>query len=73
MRKKESIKKNIELTFDFVRYLVDNPEVVEEFPDKCEIDFVEKDFSSLTEKDLNKKKLIKVNRTFDVVKKRKSA
>ncbi|MBS4028603.1 MAG: hypothetical protein KGZ58_08190 [Ignavibacteriales bacterium] len=67
MTNKETVQKNIELTFDFVRQIIDNPAVVEQLPDKCDIDFIEKDFTLLTEKELTKKRLIKVDHTFEVV------
>ncbi|MFA4851554.1 MAG: hypothetical protein WC868_10460 [Bacteroidales bacterium] len=72
MTNKEKIQRDIELTFDFIRQIIDNPRLAEQLPDKCEIDFIEKDFTSLTEKDLTKKQLIKVNHTFDIVKNKKS-
>ena len=72
MTNKEKIKKDIELTFDFVRQIIETPSLAEQLPDKCEIDFIEKDFTSFSEKDLNKKQLIKVNHTFDIVKDKKS-
>jgi len=72
MTNKEKIQRDIELTFDFVRQIIDNPTLAEQLPDKCEIDFIFKDFTSLTEKELKKNQLIKVNHTFDIVKKKKS-
>jgi len=63
--------KNIGLTFDFVRQIIDNPELAYKIPDKCEIDFIESDFSALAEKALSTKKLIKVSHTFDIISKRK--
>ncbi|MFH1005714.1 MAG: hypothetical protein V1781_09545 [Bacteroidota bacterium] len=72
MTNRETIRKNIELTFDFVRHLIDNTQLAEQLPDKCEIDFIESDFSSLTEKELTANKLVKVNRTFDLITKRKT-
>ena len=67
MTNKETIKKNIELTFEFVRQIIDNPKLLDYFPDKCEIEFIEQDFSSLSEKELTTKKLVKVNHTFDII------
>jgi len=72
MTNKEKIQKDIELTFDFIRQIIDNPGFAKQLPDKCEIDFIEKNFTSMTEKDLTKKQLIKVNHTFDIVKSKKS-
>ncbi len=72
MTNKETIRKNIELTFDFVRQIIDNPKLADQLPNKCEIEFIEKDFSSLTEKKWANRQLIKVNPTFDIVKNKKS-
>jgi hypothetical protein len=68
MTKKETIRKNIELTFDFVRQLIENPKLAESLPDKCEIEFIEKDYSSHIEKELKGKKLIKVQHNFELIK-----
>lgn len=72
MTNKEKIQRDIELTFDFVRQIIDNPTLADQLPDKCEIDFIYKDFSSLTDKELREKQLIKVNHTFDIIKKEKA-
>jgi uncharacterized protein YuzE len=40
MTNKELVDKNIGLTFDFVRYLIDNPEVTEKLPDSFKLEFV---------------------------------
>jgi len=42
MTKKEVIEKNIGMTFDFVRYLVDYPEMVENIPNGAVIEFIDK-------------------------------
>lgn len=39
MTKKEYVEKNIGITFDFVRHIIDNPELVETVPDGAELDF----------------------------------
>ena len=53
MTNKEKIQRDIELTFDFVRQIINNPTLAEQLPDKCEIDFIFKDFTSLTENRLH--------------------
>lgn len=67
MRKDEIIAKNISLVFDFLRYLTDNPELVEKLPDQCELEFLERNFP-LTETEANpqdsKKAFLKVEHTF---------
>ncbi|MBW2740302.1 MAG: hypothetical protein JRE64_15985 [Deltaproteobacteria bacterium] len=44
MRKNEIVKKNISLVFDFLRYLTDNPELIEKLPEGCELEFLDSDF-----------------------------
>lgn len=45
MTNKETINRNIGLTFDFVKHLIDNPGLIEKLPDNFVLDFAEKDFS----------------------------
>ena len=44
MTHKETIKRNIGLTFDFVNYLIDNKSEIEKLPDDFKLTFIEKDF-----------------------------
>lgn len=44
MRKDEVIKKNISLVFDFLRYVTDHPELMEELSDGSELEFLDRDF-----------------------------
>lgn len=73
MTNKERTQRDIGLTFDFVRQIIDNPKLAEQLPDKCEIDFIENDFTSLTDRELTKKHLVKVHHTFEVVRNKKRA
>ena len=43
MNKDERVKKHISLSFDFIRFLVQNPEIVDRIPDNAEVDFLETD------------------------------
>jgi hypothetical protein len=43
MTKKEHVNRNIGLTFDFIRAVVDHPETLEKIPNGSELDFIEKD------------------------------
>jgi len=43
MTKDEIVKKNISLSFDFIRYLVKNPEILDKVSDNTEIEFFEPD------------------------------
>jgi hypothetical protein len=43
MTKKELINKNIGITFDFLRYIVDHPEMIDSIPNGAELSFIDKD------------------------------
>jgi len=74
MTQKETINRNIGLTFDFVNYLMENKEEAEKLPESFELEFLEKDFPQLElmhEKQsvtpqLNKKQ-VRVKNSFDVI------
>ncbi|MDR3328879.1 MAG: hypothetical protein LBS63_02065 [Prevotellaceae bacterium] len=44
MTQQEATNRNIGLTFDFVNYLLDNPNDLERLPDNFALEFREKDF-----------------------------
>lgn len=44
MTKKESVNRNIGLTFDFIRQAVNEPAMLEKIPNGSTLEFVEKDF-----------------------------
>jgi hypothetical protein len=50
MTNKETIERNIGLTFDFVNHLIDNKADLEKLPDNFIVEFVEKDFPKLQRK-----------------------
>lgn len=73
MTNKETITRNIGLTFDFVEYLMDNPKAVENLPDKFTLQFVEQDFSKTVKPIVNPKKrksivekFVRVKNTFEI-------
>ncbi len=73
MTHKETVERNIGLTFDFVNYLIDNKEEVNKLPDNFNLEFIEKDFTKIEQKptqilsNLNlKQKYVRVKNTFDV-------
>jgi len=43
MTKKEYVERNIGMTFDFVKYLIDHPDKIESLPNGVELDFIDKD------------------------------
>jgi hypothetical protein len=47
MTNKESIERNIGLTFDFVNHLIDNKSDLEKLPDDFTVEFIEKDFHKI--------------------------
>jgi len=71
MTNKETVERNIGLTFDFVNELIENPDLTENLPDDFKLEFIEKDFPTLERKDdtmkeqETKKKRVKVRNTFD--------
>jgi hypothetical protein len=67
MTNKEKINRNIGLSFDFVRYLINNPKEVTKLPNNFEIEFIEKDFRIENLIDRKDKKLIKVKNSFEMI------
>jgi hypothetical protein len=47
MTKKETINRNIGLTFDFLRQVVKNPSLLDKIPNGSTLEFVEKDFAKM--------------------------
>jgi hypothetical protein len=43
MTKRELVNKNIGITFDFLRYIVDHPEMLDSIPNGAELSFIDKD------------------------------
>ncbi|UJS20363.1 MAG: hypothetical protein L3J18_15940 [Candidatus Brocadia sp.] len=43
MTKKEYAERNIGMTFDFIRQIIDHPEIIDTIPDNAELDFMDKD------------------------------
>jgi len=73
MTHKETVERNIGLTFDFVNYLIENKEEVNMLPDNFKLEFIEKDFTKIEQKqtqvvsNLNlQQKYVRVRNTFDV-------
>lgn len=72
MTPKETIERNIELTFDFVNYLIDNKEEIKKLPDNFELVFVENDFSKAGFSQAQNKgnnlqnKYVRVKNSFDI-------
>lgn len=69
MTNKENIDRNIGLTFDFLRQIINDPSVLDNIQDGAIIDFVEKDFTK-TEypNSVKPNKYIRVNNQFELIK-----
>lgn len=65
MIRKEKINRNIGLTFDFFRQVIDDPSIINNIPDGATLEFVEKDFSIKSDVELNDKYIIKVKNVFE--------
>ena len=69
MTKKEKMNRNIGLTFDFLRQVVDDPTVINDIPDGATLEFIEKDFPIKSDIELNDKYIIKVKNVFEPINK----
>ena len=70
MTKKEYIERNIGMTFDFIKQLIDHPEAIESIPDGAELDFIDKDMLIKIKEDTNGGKVAryKVEHVFETIK-----
>ena len=73
MTNKETAKRNIGLTFDFVNHLIDNPKLIENLPENFNIEFIEKDFPNIEKKQKIKgssldKQYVRVRNSFELSK-----
>ncbi|MGV8094853.1 MAG: hypothetical protein AB2L24_23625 [Mangrovibacterium sp.] len=70
MTNKETVERNIGLTFDFVDHLIDNPDHAENLPDNFTLEFIEKDFPKVEKKQpeketKTKRKYVRVRNSFE--------
>ncbi len=70
MTRKEHTERNIGMTFDFIRYLIDHPEAIETISDGAELDFVDKDMPLKVKEKVKKKRVAryKVEHIFEHIK-----
>ena len=71
MTNKETVERNIGLTFDLVNHIIESPENLDKIPDNGTIQFVEKDFPIVEskvsgKKRLNKSKKVRVRNSFEL-------
>jgi hypothetical protein len=55
MTKKEYVERNIGVTFDFVRHMIDHPELVDTIPNGAEFYFIDKNMPVKTKGQKRKK------------------
>lgn len=69
MTKKEYAERNIGMTFDFIKQIVDNPEIISTMPNGAEIDFIDKDVPFKVREHRKMKKIVryKVEHVFEPV------
>jgi len=68
MTNKETIERNIGLTFDFVNQLIDNKSDLEKLPDNFTVEFIEKDFPKLQRHQVLHRTTAEANRKYVQVK-----
>ncbi|HQU31994.1 MAG: hypothetical protein HRU72_09770 [Planctomycetia bacterium] len=70
MTKKEYAERNIGMTFDFIRQIIDHPEIIDTIPDNAELDFIDKNMPIKTKGRGGKRNIVryKVERVFELVK-----
>ncbi len=68
MTNKETVNRNIGLSFDFIRQIVINPKIIDEIEDNSVIEFLQKDYP---ERESTQRviadKFIKVKRNFELI------
>jgi len=69
MTKTEYVERNIGMTFDFIRYLIDNPEAIESLPNGALLDFIDKDLPFKLKKQVKRKRVARyrVEHTFGLI------
>lgn len=66
MTNKEIVNRNIGLTFDLIRKIIENPDLADKIPDNSVIEFVEKDFEVKKKSYPGNSKLIKVKNEIEI-------
>ena len=68
MTNKETVNRNIGLTFDFIRQIVDNPEIIDNIDNNSTIEFLQKDYPEREKsRQIIPDKFIKVKRNFEMI------
>ncbi len=68
MTNKETINRNVGLSFDFIRQIVKNPEMINRIENNSTIEFLQKDYPEREDtKRIIADKFIKVKRNFELI------
>jgi len=68
MTNKETVNRNVGLSFDFIRQIVRNPEIIDEIKNNSTIEFLQKDYPEREKmKRIIADKFIKVKRNFEII------
>ena len=68
MTNKETVERNIGLTFDFLRQMLKEPSILNKIPDGSVIEFVEKDFAKReTKASIKPNRYLKVKNQFELL------
>ena len=73
MTNKETVERNIGLTFDFLRQVIKEPSLLDEIPNESVIEFVDKDYTKKeTKTSIEPNLYLKVKTQFELVRGRKA-
>jgi len=68
MTNKETVNRNIGLTFDFIKQVIRSPEIMNSIEDNSTIEFLQKDYPEREKsKQVIADKFIKVKRKFELI------
>ena len=67
--RKEYAERNIGMTFDFIKYLIEHPAVIDRIPDGAELDFIDKDMPFKVKQQVKARKVAryKVEHVFEPI------
>ncbi len=70
MTKKEYVDRNIGMVFDFIKQLIDHPDIINSMPANAELDFIDKDVPVKVKEHRERHTTVqfKVNRVFEQIK-----
>ncbi len=70
MTKKEYVERNIGMVFDFIKQIIDHPDIINSIPEGAELDFIDKDVPVKVKERGKRNKTVqyKVNRVFEPIK-----